>query len=89
MVIIGMLSRWERKVLLDKLHGLEVSPDHIRVVKHRVKKRLIEAFRDMQLIYAVFPDLQNVTGVTGIRVVRGVGFEPTNPYGTGASVLRL
>jgi len=40
----------------------------------------------MQLIYAVFPDLQNVTGVTGIGVVRGVGFEPTNPYGTGASV---
>jgi len=25
----GMLTRWERKVLLDKLHGLDV--------KHRVK----------------------------------------------------
>ena len=49
MVIIGMLTRWERKVPLDKLHGLEVSPDHIRVVKHRVKKRLIEAFRDVHI----------------------------------------
>ena len=84
-----MLTKWERRVLLDKLHGLEVNPDHLKAVKYRVKKKLIEVFRDLQLVYAVFPDLQNVTGVTGIGVVRGVGFEPTNPYGTGASVLRL
>jgi len=24
----GMLTRWERKILLDKLHGIEVKPDH-------------------------------------------------------------
>ncbi len=82
----GLLTKWERKILLDKLHGLEVKPEHLRAVKHRVKKRLLEALKDLQLIYAVFPELKNVTPVT---VVRGVGFEPTNPYGTGASVLRL
>jgi hypothetical protein len=81
-----MLTKWERKILLDKLHNLEVNPDHVKAVKYRVKKKLIEVFRDLQLVYAVFPDLQNVIGVAGIRVVRGVGFEPTNPYGTGASV---
>ncbi len=47
---------------------------------------MIEAFRDIQLVYAVFPDLRGVTDVAGMR---GMGFEPTNPYGTGASVLRL
>ena len=74
----GMLTRWGRKIPLDKLHGVEVKPEHLRAVKHRIKKRLEQAFRDLQLIRAVFPDM-----------VRGVGFEPTNPYGTGASVLRL
>ena len=83
----GMLTRWERKILLDKLHGVEVKPEHLRAVKHRVKKRLVEAVKDLHLILAVFPDLKNVTGIT--EMVRGVGFEPTNPYGTGASVLRL
>ena len=24
----GMLTRWERKTLLDKLHGIEVKPEH-------------------------------------------------------------
>ena len=81
----NMLSRWERRILLDKLHGLQVDPKHLRIVKHKVKKRLLKAFKDIQLILAVFPDL-DVTGVSGLR---GVGFEPTNPYGTGASVLRL
>ena len=87
-----MLSRWERKMLLDRLHGLEVKPNSLRTVKCRVKKRIIQAMRDLQLVYAVFPDLQSVTGVAAMR---GVGFEPTNPYGTlhifssGASVLRL
>ena len=74
----GMLTKWERKILLNKLHGLEVKPEHLRAVKHRIKKRLEQAFRDLQLVRAVFPE-----------IVRGVGFEPTNPYGTGASVLRL
>ena len=82
-----MLTKWERKILLDKLHGLEVKPEHLRAVKHRVKKRLLEAVKDLHLILSVFPDLQNVIGVT--KLMRGVGFEPTNPYGTGASVLRL
>ena len=68
-----MLTKWERKILLDKLHNLEVNPDHVKAVKYRVKKKLIEVFRDLQLVYAVFPDLQNVIGVAGIRVVRGVG----------------
>ena len=73
-----MLTRWERKIPLDKLHGVEVKPEHLRAVKYCIKKRLEQAFRDFQLIASIFPDM-----------VRGVGFEPTNPYGTGASVLRL
>ena len=77
-MVVMMLTKWERKILLDKLHGLEVNPDHLRVVKYRVKRRLKKALADIQLIRSVFPDL-----------MRGVGFEPTNPYGTGASVLRL
>ena len=77
-MVVIMLTKWERKILLDKLHGLEVNPDHLRVVKYRVKKRLKRALADIQLIHSVFPEL-----------LRGVGFEPTNPYGTGASVLRL
>ena len=62
---VTMLTKWERKVLLDKLHGLEVNPEHLRTVKYRVKKRLEQAFKDIQLIRAVFPE-----------VVRGVGFPP-------------
>ncbi len=64
MVMFGMLTKWERKILLDKLHGVEVNPDHLRAVKHRAKKRLIQAMRDLHLLLAVFPDLA-VTGVTG------------------------
>ena len=74
-MVVIMLTKWERKILLDKLHGLDVNPDHLRVVKYRVKRRLEKAFRDMQLIASVFPEL-----------MRGVGFEPTNPYGTGALI---
>ena len=81
----GMLTKWERKILLDKLHGLEVKPEHLRAVKHRVKKRLLEAVKDLHLILSVFPALRNVTGVTD-GLMRGVGFEPTNPYGTGALI---
>ena len=77
-MIVIMLTKWERKILLDKLHGLDVNPDHLRVVKYRVKRRLKKALADIQLIRSVIPEL-----------LRGVGFEPTNPYGTGASVLRL
>ncbi len=77
-MVVIMLTKWERKILLDKLHGLDVNPDHLRVVKYRVKRRLKKALADIQLIRSVFPEL-----------LRGVGFEPTNPYGTGASVLRL
>jgi len=29
----GMLTKWERKILLDKLHGIEVKPEHLRAVK--------------------------------------------------------
>ena len=61
----GMLANWERKILLDKLHGIEVKPEHLRAVKYRIKKRLEQAFRDLQLIRAVFPE-----------VMRGVGFPP-------------
>ncbi|MCD6591911.1 MAG: hypothetical protein J7K78_02715 [Thaumarchaeota archaeon] len=78
----GMLTKWERKILLDKLHGLEVKPEHLRAVKHRIKKRLEQAFRDVQLIRAIWPEL--VTGVT--EMMRPPGFEPTNPYGTGALI---
>ena len=74
-MVVIMLTKWERKILLDKLHGLDVDPNHLRVVKYRVKRRLEKAFRDMQLIASVFPEL-----------MRGVGFEPTNPYGTGALI---
>jgi len=65
MVMFGMLTKWERKILLDKLHGVEVNPDHLRAVKHRAKKRLIQAMRDLHLLLAVFPDLA-VTGVTSL-----------------------
>ena len=73
-----MLTRWERKILLDKLHGIDVKPEHLRAVKHRVKKRLLEAVKDLHLILTIFPDLS--------KLMRGVGFEPTNPYGTGALI---
>ena len=79
----GMLTRWERKILLDKVQGIDIKPENLRAVEHRVKKRLLEALKDLHLILAVFPDLRNVTGVTN-GLMRGVGFEPTNPYGTGA-----
>jgi len=62
-MVVIMLTKWERKILLDKLHSLEVNPDHLRVVKYRVKKRLKRALADIQLIHSVFPDL-----------MRGVGF---------------
>lgn len=52
-----MLTQWERKILLDKLHGLEVNPTHLRTIKYRVKKRLEQAFRDLQLIAAIFPEV--------------------------------
>jgi len=42
-----MLSKWKRKILLDRLHGLEVKPSSLRVVKSKVKKHIIEAFRDI------------------------------------------
>ena len=74
-MVVIMLTKWERKILLDKLHGLEVNPDHLRVVKYRVKRRLEKAFRDMQLIASVFPEL-----------LRGVGFPPKI---TGKCALRL
>ena len=73
-----MLSRWERRVLLDKLHGLEVKPQYLRAVKYRAKKRLEQALKDIHLILTIFPDLS--------KLMRGVGFEPTNPYGTGALI---
>ena len=72
-MLTRMLTRWEWEVLLDKLHDLEVNPGHLRVVKHRVEKRLVEAFRDMQLIYAVFPDLQNVKCYRCSRHQSGAG----------------
>ena len=59
-----MLRKSERRLLLNKLNGMEVDPNYLRVVKTRVKKRLIQVLHDLQLIYAVFPDLA-VTGVTG------------------------
>ena len=68
----GMLTRWERKILLDKLHGVEVKPEHLRAVKYRVKKRLEQAFRDLQLIRAIWPEL--LTGIT--EIMRPAGFEP-------------
>ena len=61
----GMLTKWERKILLDKLHGIKVKPEHLRAVKHRIKRRLEQAFKDLQLIRAVFPEM-----------MRGVGFPP-------------
>ena len=64
-MVVMMLTKWERKILLDKLHGLEVNPDHLRVVKYRVKRRLKKALADIQLIRSVFPDL-----------MRGVGLPP-------------
>ena len=85
---MGMLSKWERKVLIDKLHNIHVDAKILRVVKYKAKKRLQRAIADIQLILAVFPDLHVVTPVTILKSMRGVGFEPTNPYGTGASVLR-
>ena len=84
----GMLTRWERKILLDKVHGIDIKPENLRAVEHRVKKRLLEAVKDLHLILSVFPDLRNVTGVTN-GLMRGVGFEPTNPYGTGAPIRPL
>ena len=76
----GMLRRSERKLLLNKLNGLEVDQNYLRVVKSRIKRRLIQAMYDLQLIYAVFPDLQNVTGVT-VRAGPG-GLEPP-VFGSG------
>ena len=67
----GLLTEWERKILLDKLHGLEVKPEHLRAAKHRIKKRLEQAFRDIQLIRAIWPEL-----VTGVTDMRPPGFEP-------------
>ena len=35
--VTGLLTEWERKILLDKLHGVDVKPEHLRAVKYRVK----------------------------------------------------
>jgi len=78
----GMLTKWERKILLDKLHGVEVKPEHLRAVKHRVKKRLLEAVKDLHLILSVFPDLRNVTGVTN-GLMRGWDFHQNLPVRGG------
>jgi len=61
-MVVIMLTKWERKILLDKLHGLDVNPDHLRVVKYRVKKRLKRALADIQLIHSVFPELMRGWG---------------------------
>jgi len=45
-MVVIMLTKWERKILLDKLHDFDVNPDHLRVVKYRVKKRLKRALAD-------------------------------------------
>ena len=81
----GMLTKWERKTLLDKLHGIEVKPEHLRAVKYRVKKRLEQAYRDLQLIKAIWPEL--VTGITGL--MRPPGFEPGTAGSEGQRPSRL
>ena len=81
----GLLTEWERKVLLDKLHNIEVKPEYLRAVKYRVKKRLEQAFRDIQLIRAIWPEL--VTGITGL--VRPPGFEPGTAGSEGQRPSRL
>ena len=83
--VTGLLTEWERKTLLDKLHGQEVKPEYLRAVKYRVKKRLEQAFRDVQLIHAVFPEL--VTGVMGL--MRPPGFEPGTAGSEGQRPSRL
>jgi len=64
-MVVIMLTKWERKILLDKLHDFDVNPDHLRVVKYRVKKRLKRALADIQLIRSISPEL-----------LRGVGLPP-------------
>ena len=81
----GLLTEWERKVLLDKLHNIEVKPEYLRAVKYRVKKRLEQAFRDIQLIRAIWPEL--VTGVT--EMMRPPGFEPGTAGSEGQRPSRL
>ena len=83
--VTGLLTEWERKILLDKLHGVDVKPEHLRAVKYRVKKRLEQAFRDLQLIRAIWPKL--VTGVT--EMVRPPGFEPGTAGSGGQRPTRL
>ena len=83
--VTGLLTEWERKTLLDKLHGIEVKPEHLRAVKYRVKKRLEQAFRDIQLIRAIWPEI--ITSVT--ELVRPPGFEPGTAGSEGQRPSRL
>jgi|GEM_PF-1200639 len=80
---VTMLRKSERKLLLNKLNGLEVNRNYLRAVKCRIKKRIIQAMRDLQLVYAVFPDLQSVTCVAAMR---GVGFQTKYMGGTTLNI---
>ena len=83
--VTGLLTEWERKTLLEKLHGLEVKPEHLRAVKYRVKKRLEQAYKDLQLIRAIWPEL--ITQTT--KLMRPAGFEPATAGSGGQRPTRL
>ena len=83
--VTGLLTEWERKPLLDKLHGLDVKPEHLRAVKYRVKKRLEQAYKDLQLIRTIWPEL--ITETT--EMVRPAGFEPATAGSEGQRPSRL
>jgi len=59
---IGMLSRWERDVVLETIRGNATGVAR-RVAKHRIKKKLAETLKDLNLVFTAFPDLAECLGM--------------------------
>ena|GEM_PF-4545767 len=52
-----MLSKWERQTLTKILQGIPVPKTHLKVVRHRIRRKLRRTLLDLQLIQTTLPDL--------------------------------